>query len=126
MKETALTAKILTYLHSQGCYAVKWHGSVYGAGGMPDIYVLVPSRPYAIPIHIEVKLPGNTPTPRQEKVLRDLRKAGAVAVWVDNLRAVQQLIEKLKEEGHAVAVWVDNLRAVQQLIEKLKEEGHDV
>ena len=97
-KETDLTAKIVAYLRSQGCYAAKWHGSVYGAGGMPDIYVLVPSAPYAIPVHIEVKLPGNKPTPRQEKVMRDLRKAGAVAVWVDNLRAVEQLIANLREE----------------------------
>ena len=98
-KETDLTAKIVAYLRSQGCYAAKWHGSVYGAGGMPDIYVLVPSAPYAIPVHIEVKLPGNKPTPRQEKVMRDLRKAGAVAVWVDGLHGVQQLIENLKGEG---------------------------
>ena len=95
MKETELTAKILAYLRMQGCYAVKWHGSVYGAGGMPDIYTLVPAEPYAIPVHIEVKLPGNKPTPRQDKFLRDLRKAGAVALWVDNLEAVRTCIIKL-------------------------------
>lgn len=99
MKETALTAKILRYLRSQGCKAIKWHGDPYGAGAMPDIYALVPSRPYAIPLHIEVKLPGNTPTPRQQKVLRDLQRAGAVAVWVDNLNAVHALVEKLKGES---------------------------
>lgn len=97
MKETTLTAKILEYLRSRGCYAVKWHGSVYGSGGMPDIFVLVQHKPYAIPVHIEVKLPGNTPTPRQHKVLRDLQKAGAVAVWVDNLHTVEMLIDSLKE-----------------------------
>lgn len=95
LKETDLTAKILKYLRSRGCYAVKWHGSLYGAGGMPDIYALVPHAPYAIPLHIEVKLPGNRPTPRQQKVLRDLRKTGAVAVWVDNVEAVQTLIRRL-------------------------------
>lgn len=97
MRETDLTAKILQYLRSRGCYAVKWHGSVYGAGGMPDIYTLVLSTPYAIPVHIEVKLPGNKPTQRQQKVLRDIQKAGAVAVWVDSLESVQELIAKLQE-----------------------------
>jgi len=98
VKESALTAKILAYLRSQGCYAVKWHGSVYGAGGMPDIYALVPSTPHAIPLHIEVKLPGNKPTPRQEKMLRDLRKTGAVAIWADSVSTVQKLVETLQEE----------------------------
>ncbi len=98
MKETTLTAKILTYLRSQRCYAVKWHGSSYGVGGMPDIYALMPSTPYAIPLHIEVKLPGNTPTPRQYKVLRDLSNAGAVAVWVDSLEHVKRLLQQLMEE----------------------------
>jgi hypothetical protein len=64
---------------------------------MPDIYALVPSTPYAIPLHIEVKLPGNTPTPRQQKVLCDLQRAGAVAVWVDSLAVVQDVVQKLKE-----------------------------
>ena len=98
MKETDLTAKIVAYLRKQGCYVVKWHGSVYGAGGMPDLYVLVPSEPYAIPVHIEVKLPRNTPTQRQEKVMRDLREAGAVAVCIDNLDDVKVLLEQLKEK----------------------------
>ncbi len=96
MSETDLTAKIIAYLRKQGCFAVKWHGSVYGVGGMPDIYTLVPGIPHATPVHIEVKLPGNTPTPRQEKMLRDLHKAGAVAVWVDNLEAVKQLLAKVR------------------------------
>ena len=97
MKEVDLTAKILAYLRQEGCYAVKWHGSVYGAGGMPDIYVLVPCVPYAIPCHIEVKRPGNTPTPRQAKVLRDLRKAGAVAVWVSSVEQVKVVVENLQK-----------------------------
>lgn len=99
LKETDLTAKILKYLRSCGCYAVKWHGSPYGAGGMPDIYALVPHSPYAIPLHIEVKLPGNTPTPRQQKVLRDLQKAGAVALWANSLQSVQAMLVHLQGKG---------------------------
>lgn len=99
MRETDLTAAIMRYVRKIGCHCVKWHGDAYGSGGQPDLYVLVPSTPYAIPVHIEVKAPGNKPTPRQEKVLRDLRKAGAVAVWVDNLEAVERLIARLKTGG---------------------------
>lgn len=96
MKESILTAKIIKYLRSRGCFVVKWHGSVYGAGGMPDIYALVPSMPYAIPLHIEVKLPGNTPTPRQLKVLDDLQRARAIAVWVSSLEQVHKVFRQLK------------------------------
>ena len=96
MLEAHLTAKILAYLRKQGCFAVKWHGSMYGTGGMPDIYALLPTLPHAIPLHIEVKLPGNTPTPRQEKMLRDLKHAGAVAVWVSSLEEVQQVLRDVR------------------------------
>lgn len=91
-----LTGQILKYLRSQGCFAAKWYGSVYGTGGMPDIYVLVPHLGFAIPVHIEVKTPGNTPTPRQRKMLCDLSGVGAVAFWTDTLEDVQYAIATLR------------------------------
>ena len=102
MREVTLTGKILKYLKVQGCFAVKWHGSVYGAGGMPDIYVLVPHSGFPIPVHIEVKVPGNTPTPRQRKILRDLSDVGVVAFWTDNLDDVQYVIETLRRSDRVV------------------------
>ena len=97
MKESTLTAHIMWYARRFGCFAVKWHMSMYGSGGMPDIYILVPAKPHAIPLHIEVKVPGNVPTQRQSKVLRDLQKGGAVAFWTDSLNEVVQLITILQE-----------------------------
>ena len=100
MKESVLTAQILSYARGGGCFAVKWYGSVYGSGGMPDVFSLVPSvvpsKSYPVPVLIEVKTPGNKPTPRQSKVLRDLRKVGAVAFWTDNLSEVAWVLEILR------------------------------
>lgn len=112
MKESTLTAQIMRYARARGCYAVKWHMTVYGSGGMPDVYVLVPSEPYAIPVHVEVKVPGNKPTPRQAKVLRDLRKSGAVAFWADNLADVCWVIDVLKEGYSNVIKYAENGRVL--------------
>ena len=110
MKESTLTAQIMRYARARGCFAVKWHMTVYGSGGMPDIYILVPLEPYAIPMHIEVKTPGNTPTPRQSKVLRDLRKSGAVAFWTDNLCEVVTVFDVLQGERSDVLEYEENGR----------------
>lgn len=103
MKESRLTAQIMSYARKYGCFVVKWHMTAYGSGGMPDVYILVPLEPYAIPVHIEVKTPGNTPTPRQSKVLRDLRKGGAVSFWTDAFSDVEYCIERL-QAGYGVKV----------------------
>ena len=103
MKESTLTARILQYARKRGCYAVKWHMTAFGSGGMPDVYILVPSEPYAIPLHVEVKVPGNRPTPRQSKILRDLQRSGAVAFWTDAFSDVEYCIERL-QAGYGVKV----------------------
>lgn len=110
MKESTLTAQILQYARKRGCFAIKWHMTVYGFGGMPDVYILVPSEPYAIPVHIEVKTPGNKPTPRQSKVLRDLRKSGAVAFWTDRVQDIERVIRVLQEETGCVIKYEKNGR----------------
>ena len=108
MSEAILTRQILTYLKAQGCFAAKWHGSVYGTGGMPDIYALLPRDGFPVPLHIEVKAPGNAPTPRQGKVLRDLCLLGAVAFWTDTLDDVKYAVETLRSEGHVIINENDN------------------
>jgi len=49
-------------------------------------------------IVIEVKRPGEKPTKLQEHTLRKWAEAGAVAVWVESLEEVKQLIEGLEHE----------------------------
>jgi hypothetical protein len=103
MREATLTAQILRYLKSRGCFAVKWHGSRWGIGGIPDIYTIVLCRyGHAFPVHIEVKAPGKTPTPRQRKVMRQLHFAGAVVFWTDSLDDVMYVVETLQEVGSVV------------------------
>lgn len=100
MRETSLTQNIIRYAKSQRCFAYKQLGSVYGKTGMPDVRLLVPVgwQLYAVPVYIEVKKRGEEPSPLQKKRLRDLNKAGAIAVWVDNLQDVKDLIQKIREQ----------------------------
>ena len=92
MTEATLTRKIIQYLRCQGCLVLKWYGSPYGVGGIPDIYALIPASPYPIPCHIEVKMPGNTPTARQYAMLRALRNIGALAFWTDDMLDVHYML----------------------------------
>lgn len=97
-RESALTRSIMTYCEKEGCYPVKIHGSLFSKGGMPDLVVLVPVtyQDWAVPCFIEVKQPGQTPDDRQLKRLRELEKAGAVAIWASHLDTVKSAIASIK------------------------------
>lgn len=62
------------------CVVRKRHGSAYGVSGDPDIYGLVLTGD-GNPIHfeIEVKRPGEKPTPLQATRLYEWRRSGALA-----------------------------------------------
>lgn len=96
-RETSLTNRILTYAKSEGLYALKLHGGLYGTSGLPDILVLIPGKPHVVPLLIEVKQAGKVPRPLQKKRLRDLERAGAVAIWADNLETVKEVISHIRE-----------------------------
>lgn len=98
-RESTLRNSVMAYALKAGCYAVKIHGSLFSKGGMPDLVVLVPVvyQDCAVPLFIELKKPGsgNEPDPRQKKRLRELEKAGAVAIWASNLDTVKAAIASI-------------------------------
>lgn len=77
-KESTLEAAIVRYAKSNGWYTLKL--SSPGKRGVPDRIFMRAGRV----LFMEIKAPGRKPTVLQEKVLRELRGAGQVAVWVDN------------------------------------------
>lgn len=86
--EASIVRSILQKLNSlPGCYAVKTHGGPYGAG-QPDILGCYQGQAFAL----EVKRPGNTPTPRQEAVLARWQAAGAVAGVVHSAKEALKLL----------------------------------
>ena len=81
MTETALTAAIMAALRTRGAWVYKAQGTAYSQAGVPDLLVGYQGRFIAL----EVKLPGERATPRQEWVMGRIRAAGNVAVVVHSV-----------------------------------------
>jgi len=74
-RESAIVTAILKRLHEiPHCVARKRHGTAFGIAGDPDIFGCVNGWHF----EIEVKRPGEKPTPLQTHRLIEWRKAGAV------------------------------------------------
>jgi hypothetical protein len=93
--ERKLVSKIQAYLEAQGARSFKIHGDdSYQEAGIPDLLVCWRGRF----IGLEVKLPGNTPSPLQEKVLREISRAGGIAEVVTSVEQVRNLLAKLEKK----------------------------
>lgn len=86
----AVIARIKDEYHG---HARKVHGSAMGVAGEPDIDGCITGRA----IKVELKQPGNSPTPSQMGALRRWAKAGALAGWVTNLAELDALLEHVGE-----------------------------
>jgi hypothetical protein len=86
--ERAIVKAILAYLNSlPGCLARKRWGGGMGVAGDPDIDACLRGRS----VQLEVKRPGEKPTPLQVKRLEEWRQAGAivgVVVSVDDAKSL--------------------------------------
>lgn len=67
------------------------HGGPHQPAGEPDIDACV----FGHTLKVEVKLPGNTPTDRQDAVIRKWEAAGAVAGWADSMEMLDELLLRL-------------------------------
>jgi hypothetical protein len=91
--ERRLVQKIASYLETQGARPFKIQGEEgsYQEAGIPDLLVCYRGRF----VGLEVKLPGNTPSPLQEKVLREIKRAGGIAEVVTSVEQVRSLLAKI-------------------------------
>ena len=86
--ERDLTNKIIKKLNKiDKCFVKKRYAGPMQKG-QPDITGCIDS----IRIEIEVKLPGNTPTPKQEEWLKRWYDVGAISFWTNN---VDEAIDKV-------------------------------
>lgn len=76
-----------------GGLARKVHGSSYGVAGDPDIDACINGRA----CKIELKMPGNEPTPVQMGRLRAWAKVGALSGWVTTLDELDELLEHVAD-----------------------------
>ena len=88
-KESAIVRAILKYLNSlPGCLARKRWGGGMGVAGEPDIDACICGRS----LQLEVKRPGEKPTPLQLKRIEQWREAGALVGVVTSVREVKALL----------------------------------
>ncbi|HEX4545756.1 MAG TPA: hypothetical protein VH110_05310 [Candidatus Acidoferrum sp.] len=91
--EGKLQRRVLTYLKTiPGLEARKRHGTAFGVAGDPDIYLLY----QGVHAEIELKAPGQTPTPLQLRRLAEWKAAGALTLVASTLDEVKALIEELQ------------------------------
>lgn len=86
-RESALVDRIASYLNGRaGCRVRKTHGSAYTAG-FPDLIGCC----WGLFVAIEVKRPGERPTPLQASELRSWRLSGGqFVVWADRFDEFEQ------------------------------------
>ena len=87
--EAKVKAKVKKVLNDVGAYYAMPMGTGFGNSGVPDFLVCCNGRFYAI----ECKANGNKPTALQLKHLDDIRKAGGIALLID-----ETTVETLRKE----------------------------
>ncbi|AOY74707.1 VRR-NUC domain-containing protein [Clostridium formicaceticum] len=96
MKEKAIQHKIIEYLRGlSGVWFFKTHGGIYQAAGIPDIILCYKGKF----IGLEIKRPKGKPTKLQEKVLRDIAKAGGTGAIVYGIEDVKRVMKEVTTEG---------------------------
>jgi hypothetical protein len=90
--ERRLVNSIRAYLEGKDAWVFKVHGgdNPFQESGVPDLLVCWRGRF----IGLEVKQPGKKPTPRQEHVLREVRRAGGVVEVVSSVEQVEKLLKR--------------------------------
>ena len=95
-RESEITRAILAALNARaGVRAVKLHGSPYGRAGTPDVLAVTRGRA----VFLEVKRPGNTPTPLQNHELQQWALAGAAAAVVHSKDEAVAVIDRVAAGG---------------------------
>tara|TARA_R110000824_G_C14790035_1_gene633130 strand:+ start:176 stop:538 length:363 start_codon:yes stop_codon:yes gene_type:complete len=91
--EAKVKKVVVKHLKTLGAYYFYPVTGGFGGSGVPDIVVCYEGKFFGI----ECKAGKNTPTPLQEKNLRDIRKAGGVAVVIneDNMNRVELILKDL-------------------------------
>jgi VRR-NUC domain-containing protein len=100
VKESDLARSAVSWLNLQeGVWAMKVHGGPYQRAGVPDVIGCAAGRFFAI----ELKRPGERPSPLQASVLRQLAEVNAIVDVCTSMAQVRAFYEALE-----VAVLRDN------------------
>lgn len=90
MRESILQRHITVYLREHGAYVFKVVGSPLQQRGTPDLLVCWRGQF----IGLEIKLPGQAPTPMQAYELQKIQEAGGRSFVVTSLQDTIELLER--------------------------------
>jgi hypothetical protein len=93
--EKIIEKNIRKYLEKQGYLTYKIHVGRYGPEGFPDLLIVKGG----ITSYLEVKKPGETPTPIQIFRMKELRQAGCIARPVWSIEHVKQVLREGEVNG---------------------------
>jgi hypothetical protein len=95
-REKAIVGRIMRYLNTTPqCVARKRWGTAFGVAGDPDISGCIRGRHF----ELEVKRPGEHPTPLQAKRLEQWQSAGAITAAVTSVDEVKALFRLHEVSG---------------------------
>ena len=93
--EAKVTKAIRNYLKpletTGQAFVVKIAGGPRQRAGLPDLLILYRGRA----VWLEIKAPGENPTPLQEATLRRIRNAGGIGECVRSAEEVRAIIERI-------------------------------
>lgn len=87
-KESTLQRQVIALLRERGAYVFKVVGSAMQQRGTPDLLVCWRGQFMGL----EIKLPGEKPTPMQEHEIGLIRKAGGTAQVIESLEDVLNIL----------------------------------
>jgi len=90
-REKSLQNSCLHILKSRGLTGRKRHGDAYGVAGDPDLYFLIGGRH----VEVELKRPGEEPTPLQKLRLAEWVQAGAITRVIHSTTEFRCLLDEL-------------------------------
>jgi len=90
MREKDIEAKVKKYAEAKSCLFYKFTSP--GRRGVPDRLIIAPN---GTPGMLELKAPGNEPTPLQLIELRKLRERNVMASWADSFYAACAFVDNL-------------------------------
>ena len=94
MKESSIEKALVAYAKTFGIYTRKFSSPSHR--GVPDRIFVCDGNV----LFLELKVPGNKPSPLQAAELDTLNKQGANAGWVDSVQAGKDVISTLYKANH--------------------------
>lgn len=88
MTEKTFQSKCIKWVKSQGCFYWKFQDKF--SGGFPDLMIAKNGRV----VFVELKRKGNKPTPLQNAVMEQMRKAGLSVYWTDDFEEFKSIVTK--------------------------------